>query len=53
MLFEDFSDNRNGRIHRVRNNENEGLGARFGNPDGEIMDNARVALANYQVRIPV
>jgi hypothetical protein len=51
MLFEDFSDNGNGRVHWVRNDENEGLGARFGNPDGEITDNTSVALANYQVRI--
>lgn len=49
MLPEDFSNNRNGRVHRIRNHENEGSRACLGDPDSEITNNTGVDLTSYQV----
>ena len=51
VLLEDFGDDWNGRIYRVRNHKDESLGAGLGNPSGEITNNTSVDLMNRQVRI--
>ena len=47
MLFEDFGDNWNGRIHRVGNYKNECFGTGLCDPDCEITNDARITLENW------
>lgn len=51
VLLEDFGDNWNGGVHRVRNHKDESLGAGLGNPGGEITNNTGVDLTSNQVSI--
>jgi hypothetical protein len=44
VFLEDFGDNWNRRVYRVRNHENEGLGTTLGDPGGEITNNTSVDL---------
>jgi len=53
VLLEDFGDNWNGRVDRVRNHENEGSRAGQGDPSSKITNDAGVDLADERVSVPV
>ena len=44
VLFEDFGDNWDGGVYRVRNHKNESLRGGFGDPCGKITDDTSVDL---------
>jgi len=53
VLLEDFGDDWNGGIDRVRNHKHEGLGAGQGDPGSEIADDTGVDLTSKQVNVSV
>ena len=53
MLLEDFGDNWNGGIDRVRDHKDESLGAAQGNSGSEIADDTSIDLDDGDVSIPV
>jgi len=53
MLLENFGDDWNGRIDRVRNDENEGLRAGQGDPGSKITNYVSVDLTSKRVNVSV
>ena len=53
VLLEDFGDNWDGGVYRVRNHENKRLRASRGDPRGKIANDAGVDLAGERVSISV
>ena len=53
VLLEDFGDNWNGGVDRVRDYKNESLGATQGDSGGKIADDTSVDLTNGKVSILV
>ena len=51
VLLEDFGDDWNGRVDRVRNHENEGLRAGQGDPGSKITNDASVDLISKRVSV--
>ena len=53
VLLEDFGDNWNGGVDRVRNHEDESLGTGLCDAGSKIADDTGVDLTNGQVSIPM
>lgn len=49
VLLEDFSDNWNSRVDRVRNHENESLGTVHGDPGSKIANDTGVDLTSKRI----